>query len=36
MERKSAPVTVPQTPKFSEAGKASLQNWRRGRSRVIS
>lgn len=33
VERKSKPVTVPQTPKFSEAGKASLQTWRRGRSR---
>lgn len=30
------PMTVPQTPKFSEAGKASLHSWRerRQRSRV--
>jgi hypothetical protein len=29
-------MTVPQTPKFSEAGKASLHSWRerRQRSRV--
>lgn len=36
MERRPPPsVTVPQTPKFSDAGKASLQNWRRQRSKVI-
>ena len=35
VERKPMPVTVPQTPKFSEAGKASLYNWRRQRSKVI-
>jgi hypothetical protein len=35
VERKPMPVTVPQTPKFSEAGKASLYNWRRQRSKVF-
>lgn len=37
VERKQViPNTVPQTPKFSEAGKASLHSWRerRQRSRV--
>jgi len=29
-------VTVPRTPKFSEAGKAALHSWRRPRSRVNS
>lgn len=32
--KQSIPVTVPHTPKFSDAGKASLQSWRRPRSRV--
>lgn len=34
IEKKQPAVTVPQTPKFSEAGKASLKLWRRPRSRV--
>lgn len=34
VSRQPLPVTVPQTPKFSAAGKAALQSWRRNRSRV--
>lgn len=33
LERKHIPPTVPQTPKFSEAGKASLHLWRERRQR---
>jgi len=32
-QAKVLPVTIPQTPKFSAAGKASLRSWRRQRSR---